>query len=145
MTNARDVRQAVFDGATGSKSVSEIILGWRKASGDWTASDGKDAELKWCNSWETIRDEMRAARLARFAGGTKPAAMSVNAKPPNASNANDTSKDAQDKVNNPTATGDAGDGLVFSCRWDLIEEKSTQMLEITGGDVEQAVVLLTSQ
>ena len=41
VTNARDVRQAVFDGATGSKSVSEIILGWRKTSGDWTASDGK--------------------------------------------------------------------------------------------------------
>ena len=91
------------------------------------------------------RDEMRAARLARFAGGTKPAAMSVNAKPPNASNANDTSKDAQDKVNNPTATGDAGDGLSILMSMGFDKEKSTQMLEITGGDVEQAVVLLTSQ
>ena len=139
------MRQAVFDGATGSKSVSEIILGWRKTSGDWTASDGKMLNSSGVTPGKLSRDEMRAARLARFAGGTKPAAMSVNAKPPNASNANDTSKDAKDKVNNPTATGDAGDGLSILMSMGFDKEKSTQMLEITGGDVEQAVVLLTSQ
>ena len=88
---------------------------------------------------------MRAARLARFAGGTKPAAMSVNTNPPNVSNLDNTSKDARDKVNSPTATGDADDGLSILISMGFDKEKSTQMLEITAGDVEQAVALLTSQ
>ena len=145
VTNAKDVRQAVFDGATGSKSVSEIILGWRKASGDWTASDGKILNSSGVTPGKLSRDEMRAARLARFAGGTKPAAMSVNTKPPNVSNLDNTSKDARDKVNSPTATGDADDGLSILISMGFDKEKSTQMLEITAGDVEQAVALLTSQ
>lgn len=145
VTNARDVRQAIFDGATGSKSVSDIVLGWRKASGDWTASDGKMLNSSGATPGKLSRDEMRAARLARFAGGAKPAAMSVNTISSKASNDKDVSNDVQGQANVPTASDGANDGLSTLVSMGFDKAKATQMLEITAGDVEQAVALLTSQ
>ena len=71
VVEASTVRQAIIDGATGTKSISAIILEWRKASGDWTASGGNVLNSTNESPEKLSRDEMRAARLARAKKSTR--------------------------------------------------------------------------
>jgi nucleoredoxin len=148
------VRQAILDGATGTKDVSDIILEWRKASGDWTASGGKVLNSNNVSPAKLSRDEMRAARLARFSGGAKKASSSssevlVKKKAVETSsdvktvNVDNYNKNHGDDNSNKKVEQQS-DGLQQLISMGFSEVQSKQMLEITNGDVQNAIALLTS-
>ena len=162
VVEASTVRQAIIDGATGTKSISAIILEWRKASGDWTASGGNVLNSTNESPEKLSRDEMRAARLARFGGGPKPSKTSAKivassstkttAKmTQNNTNTSNNDNNNNDKSNSNSSsnidnnkTKEQSEGLKQLISMGFSEEASRQMLEITNGDVENALAILTS-